>query len=184
MIKKSLASLFVSLLLVSCEPIDNNTRIESVKSSENSTESNNLVNPIEKQKSTSSVDYYEKLKSYFPDEGKKIVYEISSGKTDEGIDVNFYVVISKDLIPYVTTVSVLSHRQDTDICEQFFSFDLMKDEKTVYSLSDKKATPEELAHRAEIVDQALNESSVVLADSTLLSCKRFPFFLQDYDLRK
>ena len=171
MIKKSLASLFVSLLLVSCEPIDNNTRIESVKSSENSTES------------ASSVDYYEKLKSYFPDEGKKIVYEVSSGKIDGGIDVNFYVVISKDQIPYVTTVYVLAHRQDTDICEQFFSFDLMKDEKTVYSLSDKKATPEELSHRASIVDQALNESSVVLADSTLLSCKRFPFFLQDYDLR-
>jgi hypothetical protein len=132
----------------------------------------------ENSKPPSSVSYYEKLKRYFPDEGKKVVYQVSSGKTDGGIDVNYYVVISRDVIPHVTIVSVLAHEQNTDICKQWFSLDLM--ESGVYSLSNKKATPQELSGKAEMVYQALNESRVIIANSTSLSCKRFPLFLQDY----
>lgn len=146
-------------------------------SQENPTGSNN-PNPKEQPKPPSSVSYYEKLKRYFPDEGKKVVYQVSSGKTNGGIDVNYYVVISRDVIPHVAIVSVLAHEQNTDICKQWFSLDVM--ESGVYSLSNKKATPEELSGKAEMVYQALNESRVIIANSTSLSCKRFPLFLQDY----
>jgi hypothetical protein len=179
------------LLLEEKMSVDKNLPIEmlnftleckSSSSPENSTSSNNLPSPIEKP--ASSVDYYEKLKSYFPDEGKKRVYQVSSGKTDGGIDVNFYVVIDRDTIPYTAAVSVLAHRQDTDRCEVFTSFELIEDAKRVYSVMDKKATPEELSNRAEMVYQGLNESGVILANSTLLSCEKFPVLLQDYDLRQ
>jgi hypothetical protein len=137
------------------------------------TGNNNLPNSRENPKPPSSVSYYEKLKRYLPDEGRKVVYRYYGEKKD---DVIFYVVINREIIPQIPTVSVLEHKRDTDICRQLFSFHLTED--GVYSLvGNKEDTPEELSRKSEMAYQAL-ESGVIIAHQKLLSCKRGPSYLE------
>lgn len=179
--KKLLSLVFFSILLISCnaETITENTNVESSNSLQDSVTNTDSVNSVETNNiSASSVNYYEKLLPYLPDEGKKKVYEISDGD-----DPTFYIALSRDVIPYTTNVTVLVNEQGSNECNTWFSLDVIDELGTVHSLSNEEYTPQELSEMAEMVYQGLDESGVLLARTSLMSCDKLPFFLHDYDLR-
>ncbi len=179
--------------MVSCT-INYNTESQSSKSSEKSTGSNNFPNQTKTPPSTStgsnnfpnqtktppstsSVNYFEKLKDYLPPEGEADLYQTAKEKTDGGIDVQFYVYIDRALFPHIVSVRILSHRTDTDVCEEQASLVIPEASGQVSSLVHKEATPEQLSDLAELVYKSLNEEGIFIVNPSTLPCKVFPNYI-------
>ena len=152
MTKKLIVSLCFTLLLASCT-INYHTEPPSSQLPENPT-IDNPPNQAEKPRSQSSVNYHELFQQYMPPEGESQLYQVSRGKTDEGISVENYILIDRFTIPSVTGVILLAHRADTDVCQEWTSFDISELTGQVLSIVDQESTPEELSELAEIVYQA------------------------------
>ncbi|MDB9396994.1 hypothetical protein [Microcystis aeruginosa] len=71
----------------------------------------------------------------------------------------------------------MSHRTDTDVCEEQISLVIPEASGQVSSLVNEEATPEQLSNLAELVYKSLNEEGVFIVTPTSLSCKVFPNYI-------